>query len=214
MLWGCLNRAHDLICSWFDRPFVPRHSHSTGFRENTLSRIFKIIGYLTGLLQAPVLTDFSPIRVHGRLRLIRHHGTIRIGRRTTVWPGVKLTSLGAGADQPASLTIGAYSSIGDRTQIHCCNQVTIGDYVLISWDCNILENNFHTTTDGGIKSAPITIGDRVWIGCRVIILAGVTIGEGSVVAAGSVVTRDVPPGTLVAGNPARVIRETGPWQMS
>ena len=67
------------------------------------------------------------------------------------------------------------------------------------------------TTDGGIKSAPITIGDRVWIGCRAIILAGVTIGEGSVVAAGSVVTRDVPPGTLVAGNPAKVIRETGPW---
>ncbi len=190
-----------------------QHSHFTGTGEKTLSRISKIIGYLNGLLQAPFLADFSLIRVHGRLRLVRRNGTIRIGRRTTIWPGVKLTSLGATAGKPARLTIGAYSSVGDRTQIHCCEDVAIGDYVLISWDCNILENNFHTTTDGGIKSAPIRIADRVWIGCRVIILAGVTIGEGSVVAAGSVVTRDVPPGTLVAGNPARVIRETGPWRM-
>jgi len=173
--------------------------------------VFKLFGYLNGLLYALFLEDFKSLRVHGRLRLIRRHGRIRIGRRTTVWPGVKLTALGR-ADAPAELTIGDCCSIGDRTQIHCCERVNIGDYVLISWDCNILENNFHTTTDGGIRSAPVSIGDNVWIGCRTIILSGVAIGEGSVVAAGSVVTRDVPPGTLVAGNPARVIRETGPWR--
>lgn len=178
-----------------------------------VSGIFKIFGYLNGLLYAPFLTDFGIIRVHGRLKLVRRHGTIMIGRRSTVWPGVKLTSMGAAADRPARLTIGPNSSIGDRTQIHCCQQVSIGQHVLVSWDCNILENNFHTTTDGDIVSAPIVIEDRVWIGCRVIILAGVTIGAGSIVAAGSVVTRDVPPGMLVAGNPAKVIRETGPWQM-
>jgi acetyltransferase-like isoleucine patch superfamily enzyme len=177
-----------------------------------LSRLHKVAGYLNGLLYAPFLHDFSIIRVHGRLRIVRRHGRVSIGRRTTVWPGVKLTCLGR-ADRPARLTVGRCSSLGDRVQIHCCQEVTIGDYVLISWDCNILENNFHTTTDGGITSSPVVIGDRVWIGCRAIILSGVTIGEGAVVAAGSVVTRDVPPGTLVAGNPARVIRETGPWRM-
>lgn len=178
------------------------------------SPLFKLFGYLNGIIYAPFLEDFGPLRIHGRLKLIRRHGTVKIGRRTTIWPGVKLTSLGASPDAPARLSIGEFSSIGDRTQIHCCDRVTIGDYVLVSWDVNILENNFHTTTDGGIKAAPITIGDRVWIGCRVIILAGVTIGEGSIVAAGSVVTRDVPPGTLVAGNPAKIIRETGPWSMA
>jgi len=178
------------------------------------SKLFKLFGYLNGFLYAPFLEEFGPLRIHGRLILHRRHGTVKIGRRTTVWPGVKLTSLGESPDAPARLTIGDHSSIGDRTQIHCCDKVSIGDYVLISWDVNILENNFHTTTDGGIVSAPITIEDRVWIGCRAIILAGVTIGEGSIVAAGSVVTRDVPPGTLVAGNPAKVIRETGPWRMS
>ena len=55
----------------------------------------------------------------------------------------------------------------------------------------------------------IEIHDRAWIGSRVLILKGVTIGEGAVVAAGSVVTRNVPPFTIVGGNPARVIRERG-----
>ena len=55
------------------------------------------------------------------------------------------------------------------------------------------------------------IEDRVWIGCNVIILAGVTIGQGSIIAAGSVVTKSVAPGMLVAGNPAKEIRPTKPW---
>ena len=173
----------------------------------------KIFGYLNGWFYAPFLKDFQIICVHGRMKLVRRHGTVQIGRRTAIWPGVKLTSLGRAGGDPARLTIGDFSSIGDRTQIHCSQRVSIGSYVLVSWDVNILENNFHTTTDGGITSAPIVIGDRVWIGCHAIILAGVTIGEGSIVAAGSVVTRDIPPGVLVAGNPAKVIRETGPWQM-
>ncbi|RLC11165.1 MAG: acyltransferase [Deltaproteobacteria bacterium] len=127
---------------------------------------------------------------------------------------MKLTSLGKpGEGASAKLTIGKFSSIGDRTQIHCCRNVSIGDYVLISWDVNILENNFHTTTDGKIGSFPIIIEDWVWIGCRAIILPGVTVGKGAIIAAGAVVTKDVPKGTLVAGNPAKVIRETGPWKM-
>ena len=54
---------------------------------------------------------------------------------------------------------------------------------------------------------PVRIGDKAWLGLRVIILKGVEIGEGAVVAAGSVVTKDVPSWTIAAGNPAKVIRE-------
>ena len=59
---------------------------------------------------------------------------------------------------------------------------------------------------------PIEIGDHVWIGLRAIILKGVKIGNGSVIAAGAVVTRDVPPYSLVAGVPARVIKENIYWE--
>jgi acetyltransferase-like isoleucine patch superfamily enzyme len=58
--------------------------------------------------------------------------------------------------------------------------------------------------------APILIKRGAWVGARSIILKGVTVGEGAVVGMGSVVTSDVPPRTIVAGNPARVIREIGP----
>ena len=59
---------------------------------------------------------------------------------------------------------------------------------------------------GFSKTRPITIGDDVWIGSRVIILGGVNVGNGAVIGAGSVVTHDVPPYSVVGGNPARIIK--------
>jgi acetyltransferase-like isoleucine patch superfamily enzyme len=149
--------------------------------------------------------------MHGFPKIKKRNGTIQIGKRTTIWPGVKFSVISKQPEKPARLTIGKHSSVGDRTQIHCCNNITIGDKVLISWGVNILENYYHSTSDNAVKSAPIIIENKVWIGCNAIILAGVTIGKGSVVAAGAVVTKDVPPGKLVAGNPAEIIRETEPW---
>jgi len=175
------------------------------------SALFKICGYLKGLLYRPRLTNSGLIRVHGFPKLKKHNGTVSIGNRTTIWPGVKFAAISSDPSKPAEINVGAYSSIGDNTQIHCCNRVTIGDYVLMSWGVNILENNYHDTEDNTIRTAPVTIEDRVWIGCNVIILSGVTVGAGSIIAAGSVVTKDVPARSLVAGNPAKVIRETKPW---
>ena len=175
------------------------------------SLLFKALGYVKGLLYWPRLTDFQLVRVHGRPRFTLHHGTVTIGKRTTIWPGVRFSVVSRVPGAVAAVTIGTACSIGDNTQIHCCGRVSIGDCVLISWGVNILENSYHNTEDGAIRSAPVVIEDRVWIGCNAIVLSGVTIGSGSVVGAGSVVTRDVPPGVLVAGNPAKVIRKTGHW---
>jgi acetyltransferase-like isoleucine patch superfamily enzyme len=58
-----------------------------------------------------------------------------------------------------------------------------------------------------LKTAPVKIADNVWVGMNAVILKGVTIGENSVVAAGSVVTKSVPPNTVVAGNPAVIVRQ-------
>lgn len=60
---------------------------------------------------------------------------------------------------------------------------------------------------GMAEAKPVTVGDDVWIGQRALILPGVSIGTGAIVAAGSVVTRDVPPFAVVAGNPAKVIKD-------
>jgi acetyltransferase-like isoleucine patch superfamily enzyme len=117
---------------------------------------------------------------------------------------VKISIVGK-RDASAVVRIGRRCSIGDRTQIHACQLVEIGDRTLISWDVTLLENNYHANSNG-----PIRIGADVWIGCRAIILSGVTIGRGAVVAAGAVVTKDVPPNTIVGGNPAQVVRELTP----
>jgi acetyltransferase-like isoleucine patch superfamily enzyme len=78
----------------------------------------------------------------------------------------------------------------------------------MDFDAHALERD----GEWGPTEAPVRIGDRVWIGARATILKGVRVGEGAVIGAGSVVTRDVPARALVAGNPARVVRENVAWR--
>jgi acetyltransferase-like isoleucine patch superfamily enzyme len=131
------------------------------------------------------------------------------------------------------VSIGARSYVGSSTII-CAAGIEIGDDVLISWGCTIVDHDSHSLDwrsrskdvedwraglmSGGlaeasrrknwdaVEMAPISIGSKVWLGMNVTVLKGVTIGEGAVVAAGSVVTKDVEPWVLVAGNPARPLR--------
>ena len=111
---------------------------------------------------------------------------------------------------------GSHISIGDCTYINFNltvldeAPVTIGSHVFIGPGCSLLTAvhplDAQERNKGNEKALPITIGDSVWLGGNVTVLPGVTIGEGAVVGAGSVVTRDVPPRTVVAGNPAHIIR--------
>ncbi|HEX6660776.1 MAG TPA: acyltransferase [Sphingomicrobium sp.] len=90
--------------------------------------------------------------------------------------------------------------------------ITIGDRVVLSARCMMFDTSLEpeSVVAGApvYRDAPIVVEDEAWIGAGSIILSGVTVGRKSVVGAGSVVTRDVAPGTVVAGNPARVIRES------
>lgn len=92
-------------------------------------------------------------------------------------------------------------------------EVRIGDNVFIGPNttlCTVIHAYDAGDRNSGImRSEPIVIRDNVWIAANVVILPGVTIGEGAIVGAGSVVTRDVAPGTIVAGNPARFVRPVG-----
>ncbi len=158
---------------------------------------------------------FSPcgklLRVGRGVRILKKEGTIAIGDKVQIYRQVKLSCWGA-EEQRANLTIGSGTAIGDRTEIHCGKQVEIGQNCNISWDCCIMDRDYHKLDSDEETFRPVKIGDRCWIGCNSIILKGVTLGEGAVVAAGSVVTKDVPPRTLVGGNPARVLRENIEWK--
>jgi acetyltransferase-like isoleucine patch superfamily enzyme len=122
-----------------------------------------------------------------------------------------------------SIKIGDRCYIG-RSQLICLRSIELGNDVVISWGATIVDHNSHSTEwehrkfdvvrqTKGLKDwdhvihAPIVIQDRVWIGFNAVILKGVTLGQGSIVAAGAVVTKDVPPYAIVAGNPARVVRQ-------
>lgn len=131
--------------------------------------------------------------------------------------------------------IGDRCYIGANTTILSRNRVTLGNDVTIAWDVTIYDHDSHSISwrDRAVAvklfyerygypdcfdqldwtnvgSAPIVIEDRVWIGFGVTVLKGVTVGEGAIIASRSVVTRNVEPYTIVAGNPAQMVRKLDP----
>lgn len=174
----------------------------------------KVIGYARGVLLKRKVKITGFIQSIGKTVIVNNGGEIHIGNRTCIWPDVKFALIGTLGRTSPNIKIGAFSSVGDRTQIHCGELVSIGNYVLISWDVNIIEFDYHAPGGGLAVPKPILIEDEVWVGARCIITKGVTIGKGAILAAGSVVTKNVPPYTLVAGNPARHIKTVPSWRGS
>lgn len=150
---------------------------------------------------------FGP-RLYGRCRVLGGEG-IRVGQRLLV----------AAETVPCELATheGGRLEIGDRVFINYGASISAHQLVCIGDDCKIgqyaiiLDCDFHEldtpTHDGGHgRPAPVVLERGVWLSARVTVLKGVTIGRGSVIAAGSVVTKDMPPGVLAGGVPARVLR--------
>jgi acetyltransferase-like isoleucine patch superfamily enzyme len=122
--------------------------------------------------------------------------------------------------------------IGDFTLLNGAlimaeERIEIGSHCLVSWNVGIADSDFHPLAPAqrlidaralapffkhrpprpALQTAPVVIADNVWIGMNAVVLKGVTIGENSVVAAGAVVTKSVPPNSVVAGNPAVVVKQ-------
>jgi acetyltransferase-like isoleucine patch superfamily enzyme len=114
------------------------------------------------------------------------------------------------------LRVGNHSNIGASCYIGCSGGIQIGDNVLMSPGVSMFAENHNydhvdkPIIEQGVTRAPIVVEDDCWLASNSTILAGVHIGTGSIVAAGAVVTKDVPARTIVAGNPARVIKERLP----
>lgn len=143
---------------------------------------------------------------------------VSVGERTVFGEGVIITAWDSyrGESFSPEINIGHDCHFGDRNHITSCNGITIGNSLLTGSNVIITDNSHGTFEEGQLDIAPIDrplvskgkviIGDNVWLGNNVGIMPGVTIGDGAVVAANSVVTKDVPPKTMVGGIPARVIR--------
>ena len=147
----------------------------------------------------------TPCSIHlGKNARLTVQGTVQILRGVRVF-----------VNDGAHLEIGTRTYINDCSTLTCFDHIKIGSGCSISWNTNIMDGNVHELIIGGRprpRSAPVTIGDRVWVGSGATILAGTTIGDQSVIAAASVVTADVPSGVVVGGNPARVIANDVTWE--
>lgn len=119
--------------------------------------------------------------------------------------------IGRGARISSAITIGEYSGIGEN----CClyGEIHIGDHVLMASEVviftqnhNYMSRNLLILEQGTGEEKPVHIGNDVWIGRRAMIMPGVHIGDGAVIAAGGVITKDVPPYSVVGGVPAKVIK--------
>ncbi len=144
-------------------------------------------------------------RLFGRC-MVANYGDIRIGDRLLMYGGTVRCELTAHAG--GRLEIGNRAFINYGCSISAHQHVRIGDGCLIGQYGIIMDCDYHSPEGGADHGVvrPIWIGDRAWIGARVIILKGVTIGSDAVIAAGSVVTRDVPANAVAAGVPAAVVR--------
>jgi len=146
----------------------------------------------------------------GRFRwvLLQVKGWLVFGRRAIVFGNFTVSN-------PKNVKIGANCHINHDVFLLGRVGINIGDNVVLSARCMLLDAGLESRSLSDFKNhlhvdAPINVGNGAWIGAGAIILPGVTIGEHSIVGAGSVVRLDVPVRTVVAGNPARVIRPVGP----
>lgn len=124
--------------------------------------------------------------------------------------------IGAGSDirifNDAKLILGS-GYLNGFDQIICAERIEIGDDVAIAREVVIRDTDAHNIMgDNHKKTKPVKIGNHVWIGAKAMIMKGVTIADGAIIAAGAIVTKDVPEKSIVAGIPARVIRENVEWK--
>jgi acetyltransferase-like isoleucine patch superfamily enzyme len=145
------------------------------------------------------------LTLHGRLAL-QNQGRLVLGDRvrlvSTPYP-LEIVTLPGG-----QIVLGTNVFINFGSSIVASNRITVGDDCLIGTHVMIMDCDFHRVVDKSWDTTgyPVTIEDRVWLANRSIVLKGVRVGHDAVVAAGAVVTRDVPPRSVVAGNPARVVK--------
>jgi acetyltransferase-like isoleucine patch superfamily enzyme len=183
--------------------------------SRAIARILSLWWAMRLQLDARIAGGKVEIAGSARLRtrvVFRGLGTLRIGEHATLGdpdaglPAAPIVFVARHAS--SSIGVGARSRLANGVEMIALARIEIGERTLAGAGVRILDSDFHgiarhdRRSDG--LSAPVRIGDDVFLGMSAIILKGVSIGDGAVTGAGSVVARDVPAGAVVSGNPARL----------
>jgi acetyltransferase-like isoleucine patch superfamily enzyme len=152
---------------------------------------------------------FARWPLHGNVLEAFREGRLVVGEHTLLEPHVWLT-----ASDEAHIRIGAGTFLNIAVMVASVGLVEIGDHCMFANGCFITDANHRfddperpVTWQGFTSKGPTRVGDNVWTGVNVVITSGVTIGERCVIGANSVVTSDIPPFSIAAGVPAKVLRE-------
>lgn len=199
----------------------------------TLATLF--VWYIRGCVRRLFFRKFTGIVLIGRRVAIRYPRHLTVGKNFIAEDNCEINCLSRkgitfgnkvtvgkfalirpsniyGGDIGEGLVVGDNSNIGPFSYIGCSGFIEIGKNVMISPRVSLYaENHIYDSLDltmkeQGVKRSFVRIEDDCWIAANSVILSGVTIGRGSVVAAGAVVTRDVPPFSVVAGVPAKIVK--------
>jgi putative colanic acid biosynthesis acetyltransferase WcaF len=172
--------------------FAPEKARTPFSMHNRIARLLWWI--ISALLFRPTPRNFGAWRRF----LLRCFGA-DLGRNVQVYSGAKIWA-------PWNLQMGDFSCMDDDVDCYNADRISIGKNVIVSRGASLCTAT-HDYTDPAFPSVthPITIGDNAWIAARAFVFPGVSIGARAVVGACAVVTHDVPPGAIVAGNPAKPI---------
>jgi acetyltransferase-like isoleucine patch superfamily enzyme len=181
--------------------------------SDNLSSRFMFLFHLTALAMAMALTRLylrkadsigRIVIAKGRLS-VRNRGKLHIGNLVSIWSNIAPTRLTV--HRNGTLSIGNDNFINGAI-ISAKASVSIGNNCKFGPFSMVMDSDYHSVEDHNLEgaNAPVIIEDDVWIGAKATVLKGVTIGKGAVVAVGAVVTKDVPPYSIVAGVPAQIIK--------
>ena len=138
-----------------------------------------------------------------------YNSKVKLGKFISIGPGVNIIVKDA-----AQLTIGDGTYFTSDMHLEAVKSICIGSDCAISWGVTIIDGNHHNvlSENSSINKENVTIGNHVWVGCNVTILKGTEIADNCIVAAGSIVKGKFPKNVMIAGNPAKIVKNNINWE--